>query len=92
MNIAILILVIVCAVILAWNFYPPFRERMRGWSTIAEGAIGTGMYYFGIISDGIKEGQDAGYIPENLTQYVPFVLLAWVIVKRLQTTTPIGGK
>ena len=86
----ILILTLACLLILAWNFYAPFREKMRGYSTIAEGAIGTGMYYFGGFSEALKEGQEAGFIPENLLQYVPFIVLGWIVIKRFQTKTPVG--
>lgn len=92
MNYLILILVAVCVLILAWNFYPPFRERMKGYSTIAEGVIGTLMYYFGMFSEALDEAQAQGYIPDNWVQYVPFIMLTWIVVKRLQTTTPVGEK
>lgn len=87
-----LILVVVAIVVLAWNFYPPLRQRLRGWSTILEGLIGTGLTYFGIFAGAIQEGQQAGLIPENLSQYVPAILLAWVILKRIQAKTPVGKK
>lgn len=89
MNILTLILVVICLVILAWNFYPPLRERLRGWSTIAEGIIGTVLYYFGVFSEAISEAEASGYVPEGWQQYIPFVLLAWIVVKRLQTKTPV---
>ena len=89
-NIAILIVIAACALVLAWNFIPSFRERMRGWSTIVESTLGVILYYFGLFSDALTEAQQSGYIPENWVQYVPFVLLAWIVLKRFQTTTPLG--
>lgn len=91
-TLTIIALVLLCAGILAWNFYPPLRAKMRGWSTILEGILGTGMYYFEIFSGALQEGQEAGYIPENIEQYVPFVILGWILVKRFQTKTPVGQK
>lgn len=88
----ILTLVIICALVLAWNFYTPFREKMRGYSTIAEGILGTVMYYFGVFSEALEEAQASGYIPDNWIQYVPFVMLAWIVIKRVQTKTPVGSK
>ena len=92
MTLIMIITVLAVAIALAWNFYPPFREKMRGWSTIAEGAIGVGISYYGVFAESIKEGQAAGYIPENLLQYIPFIVLAWIIIKRFQTRTPVGKK
>ena len=87
-----IITVLICAMVLAWNFYTPFREQMRGWSTIVEGTLGVGMTYYGMFADAIREGQEAGYIPENLIQYVPFVVLSWIVIKRFQTKTPVGKR
>lgn len=92
MNVMVLILALACALILAWNLVPSFRARMRGLSTIAEAFIATAMTYFGVFSEAIQEAQASGYIPENWMQYVPFILFAWVILKRFQTTTPVGDR
>ena len=54
---------IVCALIalvILWNFYKPLRARMRGFSTIIEGAIGTLLIYMEIFSEAIQEGQGPG--------------------------------
>jgi uncharacterized membrane protein len=91
MNLMILILALVCAAVIAWNLIPAFREKLRGWTTILEAAIGTAMTYFGVFSEAIQEAQVSGYIPENWTSYVPFILFAWVLLKRFQTRTPVGG-
>lgn len=89
-NLAVFIVIAACALVLAWNFVPAFREKMRGWSTIAESTLGVILYYFGMFSDALTEAQQSGYIPANWVQYVPFVLFAWIILKRLQTKSPIG--
>jgi len=87
---SIIVLVVICSIILAWNFYPPFRSKMRGLSTVIEAVIGGSLYYFGILSDALQEAQASGIVPDNWAHYVPFVLLTWVILKRFQTTTRIG--
>lgn len=92
MNIYIWLLAIVIACVVAWNVYPPLRERLRGWSTIAEGAIGTLMAYFGVFAEALEEGQASGYIPENISTYIPIVLFAWIVIKRLQTRSKVGAK
>ena len=92
MSITIFLFPIVIALVAAWNFYSPFRAKLRGWSTILEGLIGTVFAYFGIFADALEEGQRQGYIPENFVQYVPIILLAWIVIKRVQTKTPVGGK
>lgn len=88
----IILLIIVIALVVAWNFYPPFRAKMRGWSTIAEGFLGTILYYFGMFANALKEGQEAGYIPEDLVRFVPVIVFAWIVMKRFQTKTHVGAK
>lgn len=92
MNFAILLLAIAVGLVVAWNIYPPLRAKLRGWSTIIEGIIGTAFTYFGIFAEALEEGQRSGYLPENILTYVPMVLFAWVLIKRIQTKTPVGGK
>ena len=82
----------VILVVVAWNVVPAFRDRLRGWSTVAEGVLGTIMTYFGIFGDALEEANAAGYIPDNWTMYVPFLLLGWVVIKRFQTSTAVGSK
>ena len=88
------LLIVVCAIILAWNFYPPFRAKMRGLSTIVEGVLGTALHYFGVFAGAMEDVQNSGYLPEDwtFTQYIPFIILAWIVVKRVQTTSKVGGK
>ena len=87
-------LIAVCVVILAWNFYPPFRVKLRGLSTIFEGVLATAMHYFGVFAGAMEDVQNSGYLPENwtFTQYIPFIILTWIIVKRIQTSTGVGEK
>lgn len=82
----------VLAAVLAWNFYPPFRERLKGWTTILEAALGGIIYYAGVATEAIQEAQKAGYIPSQWVGYLPYLFLAWMIVKRLQTKGPVGKK
>lgn len=87
-----LAVVIFGAVILLWNFVPKWRSAMRGYSTIAETGIAFLLGIFGQISGAIQDAQAAGYIPPQIAAYVPFVILAWFVVKRFQTSTPVGKK
>lgn len=87
-----LVIVVFGATIAVWNFVPSFRDKMRGYSTVAEGGIAFFIGVFGQISGAIQDAQTAGYIPPQLLTYVPFVILAWFIVKRFATTTPVGVK
>lgn len=91
---ALFIFVVALAVIavLAWNFYPPFREKLKGWSTIIEAILGGGIYYFGVATDALQEAQKAGYIPSQWLGYLPYVFFAWMILKRVTTSTPVGKK
>lgn len=86
-----IILILAVILVLAWNFYPPFRKKLRGYSTILEGLLGTLMTYFGVFTDAIQEARSLGYLPENIEQYAPLIIFAWVILKRVQTKTAVGG-
>lgn len=86
------IVVIAVALVAAWNFIPAIRAKMKGYSTIVEGALGTAFTYFGIFSEALEEASMSGYIPDNWATYVPFVLLGWIMLKRFQTTSPVGEK
>lgn len=92
----LLVFVLIClaalAVIIVWNFVPRVREKLRGWTTVLEGVLAAGVYWFGQISDGLREAQQAGYLPSGWVQYIPYVLLVWMILKRLTTTSPAGKK
>lgn len=78
------------ALVVAWNVYPPLRRILRGWSTIAEGAIGVALYYFDIFASVIEEARVNGYLPDDFEKYTPIILMLWVVVKRRQTTTAMG--
>ena len=85
-------LIVACVAILAWNFLPTWRAKMQGWSTIAESVIGAVLYYFGQFAGAIQDAQQSGFLPPQLLEVVPFILLAWVFIKRIQTKTPVGTK
>lgn len=88
-----LLAVIVFGIVVAlWNFVPSWRDKMRGYSTVAEGVITIVLGIFGQVSGAIQDAQNAGYLPPQLATYVPFVLLAWFIVQRLRTQEPVGPK
>jgi len=90
--IAIIIVALVISAALVWNFVPAVRKKVAGWSTVIEAVLGGALYYFGILSDAIQEAQKAGYIPSQWLGYVPYVLMAYVLVKRIQTKAPVGKK
>lgn len=83
---AILILIMV----LAWNFVPFIREKMRGTSTIIEVILAGVTYYGGLIYDVIQEAQSAGYLPAGFEAYVPMFFFGWMIFKRVTTRTAVG--
>lgn len=91
---AIFILLVVVTVIAfaVWNFVPSIREKLKSWSTVIEGTWMAFLGIFGQITDGLREAQAAGYIPTQWLGYLPYVLLAWMILKRFMTSTPVGQK
>jgi hypothetical protein len=89
--IALAIVGLFIAAALVWNFVPAVRDKVKGWTTVIEGVSMTALYYFGIVSDAVQEAQKAGYIPSQWLGYVPYLLMAWVLLKRFQTKTPVGG-
>lgn len=88
---ALFILLIVLAAALVWNFYPPLRARMRGFSTIVEIVIGLALAWLGILAEAAQELHAAGFIPDGYERYVPWLMTVYFIVKRIQTRTPVGG-
>lgn len=87
------IVVLLAALLIAsWYFIPAVRRKMETWTTVAEGAIGVVLYAFGQFSDALREAQQAGYLPTQWLAYVPYVLLAWMILKRFTTKAPVGDK
>jgi len=86
----ILVLAAALAAVVVWNTIPGLRERMRGLTTIVEGAVGTAIYYFGEFTDAFREAQASGYLPEGLVRIMPLVLFGWIVVKRFQTKTAVG--
>jgi len=88
----VLFAVIALIPVILWNFVPAVREKFKGWTTILEAGLGAVIYTLGQATDGLHELQAAGYLPGWLVAYVPYVFIAWVVVKRIQTTTPIPPK
>lgn len=72
------------AFLLGINFYPPLKARWAKWSLVVEGAVATGIYWLGQVSDALKAAQDAGYLPAQWLGYLPYVFLAYLLVKRIQ--------
>jgi drug/metabolite transporter (DMT)-like permease len=91
-----LLFVVLCvagvAAALAWNFWPGFRQDMKGKTTLLEGALGLIVTCYGQFAGGIQDAQAAGYIPPQLAPYVVPALFIWVFLKRFGTSTPVGQK
>lgn len=92
MTFAFILIGLCVAVVLIWNFVPAVRDKLKGWSTVLETLMAGTLYAAGVIGDAIKEAQAAGYIPSQWLGYVPYILMAWVLLKRFQTKTPVGKK
>lgn len=82
---------VVLALVVAWNVIPQFRDRLRGWSTILEGALGTVLVYADVLGGALEEAQNSGYVPDNWQTFVPALILGWIVLKRFQTSTPVGS-
>lgn len=89
MSWVLIFLLLLAAGFVAWNFVPSIRKRMSGTSTVLETIGGGVLYYFGVFAEGIEEAQAAGYIPDNFLSYVPYILVGYILLKRVQTTKPI---
>lgn len=91
-NFSLMAIVLAVAMVLLCNFYGPIRKKLRGYSTILEGLVGTAFAYFGVFAEVIEEGQRSGLLPDNIMTYAPMILFAWIVLKRFQTKTPVGGQ
>jgi len=79
------------AAAVVWNFYPPVREQLKGWTTVIE-AGGAFLYWvMGQLTGGLQDAIGAGYVPSWLVGYIPAIMLIWFLLKRFGTTTPVGG-
>lgn len=90
--IALIVVALVIAAAIAWNTVPILRKKLQGWSTLLETALGGLLYAAGVVGDAIQEAQKLGYIPSQWIGYIPYVLMAYLVIKRMQTKTPVGGK
>ena len=86
----VLLLAVAACVVLAWNFIPSVREKMRGWTTFLEGSMMASFAVTGEIVDAFKADQSfwSGYIPEYAWNYVVVAMAAWFMFKRVVTRTP----
>lgn len=90
MNLFLIFLVLAAGLVLAWNFIPAFRERMRGLTTVAEGAIAAVTPFVGELIDAFQDTDWKGFIPNGYWPYILAGLAGWFIFKRLVTRTPVG--
>jgi len=90
--IALIVVALVVAAAIAWNTVPVLRKKLQGWSTLLETALGGLLYAAGVVGDAIQEAQKLGYVPSQWVGYIPYVLMAYLVIKRMQTKTPVGGR
>lgn len=74
----------------AWNFLPDVRKQMRGWSTMIEASAGSLLVAAGTFADALHDLITSGYLPEWAAGQQWIIVLAWILLKRKQTTTPLG--
>ncbi len=91
MNTALIIAGAILVLVLAWNFIPAFREKMRGYSTIMETLAGASLYYSGILAEAANQLVADGILPADYKHWTPAIVFAYLVIKRMQTTTPVGG-
>lgn len=83
-----LIACLIVVLVVAWNFYPPFREKVRGWSTIMEAVLITGLYYADFFVVLLDDLQAQGLVPPQFDNAIPVIMGAYVILKRIQSSKP----
>lgn len=91
-TILVILLILFVVAVVVWNFVPSIRKKLRGWTTVLEGAVGSLIWLYGNITDALQEAQKAGYLPTQLVSYVPVIILVWLVIKRVHTNTPVGKK
>lgn len=89
----IFVLIIMAAVlaVLAWNFVPPIREKLRGWTTMAEAALAATLPFIGNTIDAFGETDWKAFMPHDAWPYVIGGLAGWFIFKRAVTNTAAGS-
>ena len=88
---ALIIVILIAVAAIAWNVYPPLRKFMRSKSTLIESVLVGALLYGDILQEGYRELQKLGILPAGAEKYWPYLMLAYFIVKRIQTTTPVIG-
>lgn len=94
MNFFIIALVLVAAAVLAWNFIPAVREKMRGWSTVIEAVSAASFVAADAAVQAFQMESEfwSSVVPEGAWQYVSIGLALWFIFKRAITSTGLGEK
>lgn len=94
---SIIILLFIIAA-LVWNLVPAIRAKMRGFSTVVEGALATIIGYaayftdwYGAFIESIEGTPYQDWMPENLSAIIPALIVIWSIIKRVQTKTAVGS-
>lgn len=88
----VFVAVVAIIIVLLWTFEPNLRAKMKGWTTIIE-LLGSGVYWLmDKLTGGIQDAVSAGYVPAWLVGYIPLIMIVWLIMKRFDTTTPVGVK
>ncbi len=78
------------AAVIAWNFVPSIRERLRGWTTVAEAALAGALPFIGNLIDVFDDTNWEMFVPRDAWPYVIGSLAAWFFFKRLVTSTAVG--
>ncbi len=76
--------------VIAWNIVPSLRERMRGWTTVAEAALAAAIPFIGNLVDAFDDTNWQIFVPKEVWPYVIAGLAVWFFFKRLVTKTPVG--
>jgi hypothetical protein len=85
-----IILGIIAVLILAWNFIPAFRTRMRGYTTALEGSIFATIPFIGDAIDALSETEWKSFVPEWAWKYCFAAGAFWFVWKRYDTKTRVG--
>ena len=80
----------VLVAVVAWNFVPSMRERLRGWTTLVEATLAAGLPFIGNAIDAFELTDWKAYIPESAWPFIIAGLACWFIFKRVVTSTPVG--
>lgn len=91
-GIFVILIVLTVVAVIAWNFVPGIKQKLSGWTTLLEGGLSVLYMVFGAVTGAIQDAQAAGFLPPWLVQYGPWIIIVWLLFKRIRTTEPVGVK